>query len=371
MSVRKNKILFIVFHPVEPHIYNSVASKFDNNSTDIRYAIFDSEGIVEKIIKSYNMRYYKMGRKIDNRILRLLYVPIVLLKLLYIILVFRPKIIFSASSPYIGLVSLITRTQSIGWSDTETATFNNNLATKFFKTILLPDTFYSPINSNNIIRFSGYKELTYLHSDSFKQDPNILKELNLNQSDKIVLMRFSALKAMHDIGLKSEAVNYDDDILEFIKDIELKYKAKVFISITERDLDDRFNNYKLNIAPEKYINLLSFCSLYIGEGTTTAAEAGVLGIPWIALRNESLGYILDQEKNYSLGFRTNDINAAFSRAHQYLSNNNLKQEWQQKRKKLLNDKIDVASFLHWFIKEYPESDKIMKENPNYQLNFKN
>jgi hypothetical protein len=37
---------------------------------------------------------------------------------------------------------------------------------------------------------------------------------------------------------------------------------------------------------------------------------------------------------------------------------------------MLNEKIDVTSFLTWFIENYPESEKIMKDNPDYQLNFK-
>jgi hypothetical protein len=32
--------------------------------------------------------------------------------------------------------------------------------------------------------------------------------------------------------------------------------------------------------------------------------------------------------------------------------------------------IDPTAFLTWFIEKYPESSKIMKENPDYQFNFK-
>jgi hypothetical protein len=37
---------------------------------------------------------------------------------------------------------------------------------------------------------------------------------------------------------------------------------------------------------------------------------------------------------------------------------------------MLLEKIDVTAFMVWLIKNYPESIKIMKKNPNYQLNFK-
>jgi predicted glycosyltransferase len=115
---------------------------------------------------------------------------------------------------------------------------------------------------------------------------------------------------------------------------------------------------------------LAFCHLYIGEGTTTACEAGCLGVPWIAVRDKALGYLNDQEDKYELGKRIDRIDLALIEAEKYLGNINLKREWGKKREILLKDKIDVSSFLSWFILNYPESHRIMKSDPNYQNRFK-
>ncbi len=48
----------------------------------------------------------------------------------------------------------------------------------------------------------------------------------------------------------------------------------------------------------------------------------------------------------------------------------LKEEWQTRRKKMLSEKIDVTAFMVWFIENYPVSFSIMKENPDFQDNFK-
>jgi len=37
---------------------------------------------------------------------------------------------------------------------------------------------------------------------------------------------------------------------------------------------------------------------------------------------------------------------------------------------MLSEKIDVTAFMVWFVENYPESAKIMKENPGYQYRFK-
>jgi hypothetical protein len=49
---------------------------------------------------------------------------------------------------------------------------------------------------------------------------------------------------------------------------------------------------------------------------------------------------------------------------------NLKEEWQKRSEKMLSEKIDVTAFMVWFIENYPESVKVMKENPEYQYRFK-
>ena len=53
-----------------------------------------------------------------------------------------------------------------------------------------------------------------------------------------------------------------------------------------------------------------------------------------------------------------------------LKNKNLKKAWKTKQQIFLQDKIDVTAFFTWFIENYPQSRKIMQDNPAYQLIFK-
>ena len=48
---------------------------------------------------------------------------------------------------------------------------------------------------------------------------------------------------------------------------------------------------------------------------------------------------------------------------------NIKEEWQRRRQKMLSEKIDVTAFMVWFIENYPESVRVMKETPEYQYRF--
>ena len=362
------KILFAAFHPVDPQVVSHAAQILKKREHDILFFVVEKEGIIFDLVKSYGFNVKKIGKSKKSLFGKILNILLIDIKLFIICLKFKPNIIFSPTSPYTGHISKILRIKHICWGDTETAVVNLRSSLPFIDCLLLPTCFYNDVPGDKTIYFNAYKEIAYLHPNYFKQDNTVLKLLNLSETDKIILMRFSALHAAHDIGLKSKADEYHEQILYYIK--ELSKYAKVFISCTEKDLGSEFEEYRLNIHPSQYIHLLSFCSLYIGEGTTTASEAGVLGVPWIALRPLPLGYLNDQEENYKLGLRTSDLRFAFETALDWIKRDDIKGIWKLKRQKLLTDKIDFTAFLVWFIENYPQSHKDMKKDMLLQNNFK-
>jgi len=104
------------------------------------------------------------------------------------------------------------------------------------------------------------------------------------------------------------------------------------------------------------------------------SEAAVLGTP--SIRSNSfvgkIAYLEEEEHKYGLtyGFLPENFNSLQRKIEELLSVSNLKEIWQQRRRIMLNDKIDVTAFYVWFIENYPNSTKIMKEDPDYQYKFK-
>jgi uncharacterized protein len=369
-KIKKLKALFLIYHPVDPQIALNTAKQIEKDEGEILFVIIEKEGIIKKIVESHSFNNIVISSNKKTVIGKVLHTVTVVSKLFTTIKNYKPDIIFSPTSPYSSLACAFNRIPLVCWADTESATTNIKLSAWRINSILIPQSFYKKIKSSNVIRFNGYKELSYLHPNVFNPNSDVLIEQGLSTDEKIVLMRFSALNAMHDIGLKSKSITKADELLFFIKKIETVYNARVLISTTERSLDSRFDKYKLEIEPSKYIQLLSFCSLYFGEGTTSASEAGILGIPWVVLSETDRGYLNDQENNYGLGITTNKIDVAFLKAEEYLSDSNIKNEWTKKRTKLLADKIDVSAFFSWFIINYPQSHNTIRDNPNYQNRFK-
>ena len=108
-----------------------------------------------------------------------------------------------------------------------------------------------------------------------------------------------------------------------------------------------------------------------------AAEAGVLGVPFVRFNDfvGRIGYLNELENVYQLGYgiRASEQGSAekmYAVVKEILNMPNRKQVWQTRRQKMLSEKIDYAQFLTWFIENYPESKKTMREHPDFQFRFK-
>lgn len=258
-------------------------------------------------------------------------------------------------------ISKIIHKPYISFWDTENARILTWLTYPFTDTICSPSCFRNDYGKKHI-RYAGYKELAYLHPNYFTPDPSVLDELDISQDETFIVVRFISLAASHDIGLKGVR-----DTSALIQSLE-KY-GRVFIS-SERKLSNIFDKYMLHISPDKYHSLLSYASLYIGEGGTVAAEAALLGTPAIHIESDSSGQatgnscgnFLDLRDKYGLLYFYPDQEQALIKAKSILKNKNAKQEWMNKREVLLNDKLDVTKWIVNFVENYPKSAYEYRDN---------
>lgn len=234
------------------------------------------------------------------------------------------------------------------------------------------DTILSPVDtprkSKKTIYVNAYHELAYLHPNRFTPDSSVLDDAGVKAGEPYFILRFNAFKAHHDVGVVGLTIENKRRLVDY-----LKTKGKVFIT-TERDIDDEFKPYQLKVSPEKAHSLMYYATMLVGDSQTMTSEAAVLGTPAIRC-NTFVGrihYLEEEEHKYGLtyGFRPEQSEAMFAKIDELLSMPNLKEEWQSRRQKMLSEKIDYARFLTWFIENYPESQKIMREDPEYQFKFK-
>jgi hypothetical protein len=125
---------------------------------------------------------------------------------------------------------------------------------------------------------------------------------------------------------------------------------------------------------------MAFASLYIGDSQTMAAEAGVLGVPFVRFNDfvGRIGYLNELENDYELGYgikasSDGSVDALCSRVENLVAMkaDERKVKFAERRAKMLSDKIDCAKFLTWFVDNYPASaDAARKADAEFWTKFK-
>ena len=218
------------------------------------------------------------------------------------------------------------------------------------------------------IGYQSYHELGYLHPHQFTPDRAKVEQYGIDTTKPYTLIRFAQLTAHHDVGIHGINTETAERVIEM-----LKPHGAIYIT-SERPLESQFEPYRIRINPLDMHHVMAFASLYIGDSQTMAAEAGVLGTPFVRLNDFSgrLAYLNEIEDVYHLGFshKAADLDGFFNSIQKWLDTPDRKSLCQARRQKLLSEKIDYTQFLTWFIESYPTSARIMKDDPDYQWNFR-
>ena len=288
---------------------------------------------------------------------------------------FRPDYLLGIGNPSVAHAAKLMRKKSIIFTDTEHAKFANGITYPFADVICTPSCFKCDFGQKQV-RYNGCHQLASLHPNRFTPNPTVLTELGLHMDDNIFLVRFAAFDASHDTKTEHFDKHYIPELINRLED-----KGTVVIS-SEVKLEPYLQKYQYKLSPDRYHDLLYFSKMYIGEGSTSAMEAAVLGVPSIHFERLNIGgqkstilpyigVLNEFQAKYNLLYSFCDERDLLSKVDEILSDlNKAKVIWGQRRDALLNDKIDVTAFMVWFIENYPASFNQLKNNPTIGENFK-
>jgi len=356
------KILIDINHPAHVHYFKNFIKIMGEKGHEILVVSRNKE-IEHYLLKKNNIPFKNRGEGEKDLKSKLSYFFYAILYIYKQAKLFRPNVIISFGTPYPAIVGWWLGIPHISFNDTEHAKLHHILTDPFSKNIITPSSYNKDLGKKQV-KFDGYMELCYLHPKYYKPNSVIRELLRVSEKDKYVILRFVSWNAAHDIGQTGLDL---DSKFKLIK--ELSRYAKVFIS-SEGTLPNKLKKYQIEIPPEMIHDALAFATLFIGEGATMASECAMLGTPAIYINSLEVGYCTEEEKKYNLIFNYRNSNDVLQKAIELLSIPDLKQKYQKRRQEMLKDKIDVTAFMVWFVENYPESVKVMKENPDYQYNFK-
>ena len=351
------RIFIDIGHPAHVHYFRYTINKLKNDGHNI-FITARRKDVTHQLLDNYNIPYTSRGTGSNSLIGKFFYLLKADLLLLRLAKDFNPDLFLSFASPYASHVSSIIRKPHIAFTDTEHAKLGILSFLPFTDIVFTPQV-YKSNHGHKHLRFHGYMEQCYLQKDYFKPNNMILKKLNLKENDKFVIIRLVSWGASHDIGHKGFSLSYLERLIKLVEQ-----KAKVFLSV-EGAIPKQLQKYKLSIDPTQIHNILYYAELFIGEGATMASECAVLGTPSIYVNSLSAGSLEDQAKE-SLIYMFSTTDGVIEKVQEILEDDHFKVRQKSIRDIALQNKIDVNRLIEWFILNYPESSKKLRDKPDLQ-----
>ncbi len=346
--------LFHLGHPAHFHLFKNVIQHFRTQGDRVSVLI-KKKDILEELMQRSGIPYINIlpeGRK-DTKLGMIAGMLKRDWRLLLYCLRNRPDFLIGTSVE-IGHVGTLLGIPSINVNedDAEVVPLYSRLSYPWCSHILSPSSCDNGKWESKSIKYQGYHELAYLHPAHFTPDEAVVRQY-IPDSKPYFLIRFAKLTAHHDKGIQGIDNELASQIVE-----RLKLQGQVYIT-SERALNPAFEPHRLAIDPLDIHHVMAFAEMYIGDSQTMAAEAGVLGVPFIRFNDfvGRIGYLAELEGQYELGYgiRTKDRDKLLDRVNDLLSQKDLKAIFAQRRQIMLAEKRDVATFLIEFLENYPAS----------------
>lgn len=369
------KIIIAVNHPAHYHLFKNLYRILTKKGHQIIFVIKDKD-ILEQLMISEGVKFVRIlkkdygSRKISILIKGLRDIFKQGFKLFSFARTFKPELMIGTDYS-IAHVGKLLGIDSIVFNedDYEINKFFCNLTYPFCDWILSPEICNVGRFEKKRIGYNGYQKLAYLHPHQFKPEREILYKY-IPQDIKYFLIRLVSFSAGHDVEKKHGGLKNSQ--LEKIINI-LSLHGQVYIT-SETKIPDQFKNMELKIDVKDIHHILAFADLFIADSQSMIVEAAMLGTPSIRFNSfvGKISVLNELENKYSLttGVNNNDPDVLIKVITDHLKKNLAHKTFLERRKKMISEKIDVNSFFCWLIDNYPQSIKIIKQNPAYQYNFK-
>jgi uncharacterized protein len=345
------KILIDINHPAHVHLFRNAAKQWIEQGRQVIVAA-RMRDMIPSLLTAYGIAYEYASTPRPGR----LGLAVELIEHDWNILKLTRKHradVLIGTSPSIGHVSKATRARSILF-DEDDPDYQKDfvwLAYPFADTIVVPAGVRGK-RTAKYVEHDSYHELAYLHPNHFKPDPSVLKLLGVQEDEPFFILRMVAFKAHHDYGHSGLSYQVKRQLIQL-----LSQHGKVFIT-AEGDLPAEFQPFQINIPAHQIHNALGFARMLICDSQTMTIEAAVLGTPAIRC-NTFVGrcsVIEELQNRYGLtyGFLPTEEDQMLQFITDCLHDNNLRQTWQARRQRMLEEKIDFAAWMVEFVNQFEQ-----------------
>jgi predicted glycosyltransferase len=377
-------ILVQLSHPAHFHLYKNAIKNWQDNGHQV-HVLIKTKDILEELCQNSQIPYHNIlpiaHRKSKFGVLW----DMVVRDWKIFRFCIKHKIdILSGSTPEVAHVSRVLGRWSVNTGEDDMAVVPAfaKVTGPFMQCMLSPVVCDNTPLEKHSVHYPSYHELAYLHPNHFTPSREVVEGYGIDTSKAYFILRFASLNAHHDDGIRG----INTEVAQKLVDI-LAPHGQIYIT-SERELESQFEPYRIRINPLDMHHVMAFASLYIGDSQTMAAEAGVLGTPFVRLNDfvgrlsyiheleastdytpRTDGYVpfvdkhVPEDTHYCLGYghKTADVEGFYRSIEKWLAEPNRKSICSTRREQMLHEKIDYAKFLTWFIENYPQSAKETKE----------
>lgn len=361
-------ILIYLGHPAQYHFFKNIIKDLISNHSVV--VLIKTKDVLEKLLMNDGIDYVNIQtRNRKNTSISILLASFRRTIQVYKIAKHKKIDLLLGTDSSVAQAAFLLRKSAITTLEDDYNVISKlaNLTYPFTKTILVPEVCSVGKWTEKKIGYQGYMKLSYLHPKRFSPDVNIKNKYV--KEDHYCLLRLAKLTAHHDKGINGLSVELVFELIRLLSDKGIT----VYLS-AEYLPDSRLEKYILKINQNDIHHLLAYSTLLVSDSQSMSVEAAMLGVPSIRYSDFSgkISVLEELEHKYRLtyGIRTDEPGKLIDQVNDILRFNNIKSEFKKRQQKMLNDKIDVAGFCAWFIENYPESAKVMHENPDYQYRFK-
>ena len=349
------RVLVYLGHPAHFHLFKNVIDELQNRNHTVKILI-KKKDVLEDLLQSSGMEYLNIlpeGRKDTT-----LGMFVGMLKRDFRILryaMFKKIDLMVGTSVELSHVGKLLNIPVLNTNedDASVVPLYAKLSYPLSTRILSPDTCENGKWEYKTVKYKGYHELAYLHPCNFCPSAEVVEKY-FRSDTRFFIIRLASLTAHHDKGIKGIDTDFARRLVNTLTPM-----GNVYIS-SERPLEKEFEKYRILIDPMDMHHVLAYASIYIGDSQTMAAEAGVLGTPFIRINDfvGRIGYLRELEEKYKLGYGVLPENKeeVFKILKALMRLKNMKAEFHHRRQKMLADKTDVSHFLTSYIETFIATD---------------
>jgi len=357
------KIAFFVNTPAQAYLFITIAKILKEKGHETIILARSYRETID-VLNGMDVNYILYTKSPKSKYTKILLFPYNFLIAYKYLKSFKPDLVIGHSVDSVFTAQLLKK-PSIIFNDNDFAPIQFVMIKPFVNAIITPKCFKGDLGDKQI-RVDSFKEIAYLHPDYFSPDKNIFNLMNISPNEKYVLLRFNVFDAVHDTGTKGFSYKEKRELVT-----KLEKYAKVFISF-EGTLPNDMARYSIKIPKHRIHDVLYYAQMVVADSNTIITESAVLGTPSVVSHPKVnlIGNFIELGEKNSLIFKYENTKEAIDKAVELIQQTNIKEEWKKKRDLYFNNKVNITKFMVWFIENYPQSFKEIKEKPDMQYNFR-